>query len=81
MAQGVSSTLVADGLTLLDERRGMIYHLNYTAATALAALLDSGREAAVTALCGRYAVPAETAHHDVTRFLDELRARRLVVSS
>ncbi|MGH3888434.1 MAG: PqqD family peptide modification chaperone [Pseudonocardiaceae bacterium] len=68
-----------DGLTLLDERRGMIYHLNHTGAAALSALLGSGVEAAVTALCARYAVTAETARRDITRLLDELLAHRLVV--
>jgi hypothetical protein len=81
MAQGVSSTSVDDGLTLLDERCGMIYHLNHTGAAALSTLLDSGHEAAVTALCARYAIAVETARRDVTRLLDELLAHRLVVAS
>ncbi|MBV9143200.1 MAG: PqqD family protein [Pseudonocardiales bacterium] len=68
-----------DGLTLLDERRGMIYHLNHTGAAALLALLNSGIEAAVTALCARYAVTAQTARRDITRLLDELLVHRLVV--
>lgn len=79
LAHGVSNTAVDDGLTLLDERRGMIYHLNHTGAAALSALLGSGVEAAVTALCARYAVTAETARRDITRLLDELLAHRLVV--
>jgi hypothetical protein len=81
LAHGVSSTSVADGLTLLDERRGMIYHLNRTGAVALLALLDGGGEAAVAALCTRYATTAETARRDVTRLLNALLAYRLVVTS
>jgi Coenzyme PQQ synthesis protein D (PqqD) len=54
---------VADSLTLLDERRGVIYHLNQTGAVVLSALLDGGGEAA---LCARYATTAETARRDVT---------------
>jgi hypothetical protein len=73
------NTLVDDGLTLLDERRGMIYHLNHTGAATLSALLNSGVEAAVTALCARYAVTAQTARRDVTRLLDELLSHSLVV--
>ncbi len=81
LARGVWSTRVEDGLTLLDERCGVIYHLNQTGAVALAALLDGGTEAAVAALCARYATAAQTAHHDVTQLLDTLLARRLVVAS
>lgn len=72
---------MVDGLTLLDERRGMIYHLNQTGTVALAALLDAGTEAAVAALCARYATTAQTAHRDVILLLDTLCARRLVVTS
>jgi Coenzyme PQQ synthesis protein D (PqqD) len=81
LARGVSSTPVEEGLTLLDERHGMIYHLNPTGAVALTALLDGGTEVAVAALCARYATTAPTAHHDVTELLDRLLACRLVVAS
>lgn len=70
---------MADGLTLLDERRGVIYHLNQTGAVVLSALLDGGGGAAEAALCARYATTAETARRDVTQFLDALRTHRLVV--
>lgn len=72
---------MADGLTLLDERRGMIYHLNQTGAVVLAALLDGGAVAAVAALCVRYATTVQIAQRDVTRLLDVLLAHRLVVTS
>ncbi|MGH3794597.1 MAG: PqqD family peptide modification chaperone [Pseudonocardiaceae bacterium] len=78
LAEAVSSTSVADGLVLLDERRGMIYHLNHSGAATMSALLTDGYEAAVTVLCARYAITADTARRDVTRLIDELRARRLV---
>jgi Coenzyme PQQ synthesis protein D (PqqD) len=81
LAQAVSSTVVVDGLALLDERRGTIYHLNHTGTVALSALIDGGCEAAVTALCSRYVITEDTARRDVTRLLDELRARHLVVTS
>ncbi|MGB6165700.1 MAG: PqqD family peptide modification chaperone [Pseudonocardiaceae bacterium] len=81
LVRAVSSTVVTDGLALLDERRGTIYHLNHTATAALSALIDGGYEAAVTALCRRYAITEDTARRDVTRFLDELRACRLVITS
>lgn len=81
LLRAVSSTVVADGIVLLDERRGTIYHLNHTGAVALSALIDGGYEAAVTALGSRYAITEDTARHDVTRLLDELRARHLVVTS
>lgn len=81
LARAVSATVVADGTALLDERRGMIYHLNHTGAAALSALLDGGYEAAVTALCARYAISADAARCDVTRLLDELHARHLVTIS
>lgn len=68
-----------DGLTLLDERRGMVYHLNHTGAATLSALLGSGVETAVSALRARYDVTAETARRDVTRLLHELLAHHLVV--
>lgn len=42
LAQAVSSTVVTDGLALLDDRRGTIYHLNHTATVALSALIDGG---------------------------------------
>ena len=48
LVRAVSSTAVADGLVLLDERRGTIYHLNHTGTVALSALIDSGYEAAVS---------------------------------
>ncbi len=70
---------MADGLTLLDERRGVIYHLNQTGAVVLSALLDGGGEAAEAALCARYATTTEIARRDVTQFLDALCAHRLVV--
>lgn len=79
MAHGVSSASVDDGLTLLDEQRGMIYHLNHTGAATLSALLGSGVETAVSALCARYDVTAETARRDVTSLLDELLAHHVVV--
>ena len=79
LAQGVSSTSVADGLTLLDECRGVVYHLNQPGAVVLSALLDGGGEAAEAALCARYATTAETARRDVTQFLDALRAHSLMV--
>lgn len=72
---------MADGLTLLDERRGMIHHLNHSGALVLAALLDGGTEAAVAALCARYATTAQIAHRDVTQLRDALLAHRLVVTS
>jgi DeoR/GlpR family transcriptional regulator of sugar metabolism len=72
---------VADGQTLLDERRGMIYHLNQTGAVVLSALLDGGGEAAVAAVCARYATTAETARRDVAQLLDTLLAHRLVIAS
>lgn len=81
LAQGVSSTSVDDALMLLDERGGMIYHLNHAGTAALPALLDRGVEAAVTVLCARYSLTAEIARRDVTRLLDELLAHRLVVTS
>ena len=68
-----------DGLTLLDERGGMVYHLNHTGAVVLPALLGSGVEAAATVLCARYFVTAKIARRDVTRLLDELLALGLVV--
>ncbi len=77
----MSSTPVGDGLTLLDERRGMIYHLNQTGAVALTALLDGGTEAAVAAVCARYATTAQTAHRDVSQLVDTLLGRRLVIAS
>jgi len=69
---------VADGLALLDERLGMIYHLNHAGVVVLSALLDGGGEAAEAALCARYAITADTARRDVARLLDALRAHRLV---
>ena len=81
LARAVSATAVADGTALLDERRGLIYHLNHTGATVLSALLDGGGDAAVTALCARYAVSADAAQCDVTRLLDELHAHHLVTIS
>jgi len=81
LARAVSSTVVTDGLALLDERHGTIYHLNHTGTVALSALIDGGYGAAVTALGSRYAITEDTARHDVTQLLDELRARRLVVTS
>ncbi|AUS78889.1 PqqD family protein [Actinoalloteichus sp. AHMU CJ021] len=80
LARRVTSTPVGDGLTLLDERRGVVYHLNETGAIALSALLRDGHESAVTALCTRYATTAAVVQHDVTRLLDTLLARRLVVN-
>lgn len=81
LTQTVSSTAVADGLVLLDERHGTIYHLNHTGTVALSALVDGGCEAAVTALRSRYAITEDTARRDITRLLDELRARRLAITS
>jgi hypothetical protein len=72
---------VADGLTLLDEHRGMIYHLNQTGAVILAALLADGAEAAVAMLCARYTTTAYTAERDVVKLLDSLVAHRLVIRS
>ncbi|MGH3852673.1 MAG: PqqD family peptide modification chaperone [Pseudonocardiaceae bacterium] len=72
---------MADGLTLLDERRGMIYHLNQTGALVLSELLDGGGEATVAALCARYAVTSMAARRDVAQLLDALLAHRLVVVS
>jgi Coenzyme PQQ synthesis protein D (PqqD) len=72
---------VEDGLTLLDERRGLIYHLNHTGAAALSALVEGSCEAAVTALCARYSIDADTASRDVNELLDQLLAYRLVVAS
>lgn len=77
----VSSTAAADGLVLLDERRGMIYHLNHTGTVALSVLVDGGFEAAVTALCSRYAITEDSARRDITRLLDELCVHRLVIIS
>ncbi|MBB5921684.1 hypothetical protein FHR81_002724 [Actinoalloteichus hoggarensis] len=79
LAKGVSSTPVVDGLTLLDERSGMIYHLNHTGFLALTALLDGGTEAATAALCARYATTAQDARDDVVHLLATLEARRLVI--
>lgn len=81
LTQTVSSTAVTDGLVLLDEHRGTIYHLNHTGTVVLSALFDGGYEAAVTALCSRYAIAEDTARRDVTRLLDELCGRSLVVTS
>lgn len=81
LALAVSSTQVADGTVLLDERCGMIYHLNHTGAVALSALLDGGYEAAVIALCARYTITAGIARRDLTRLLAELLAHRLVTTS
>lgn len=81
LARVVSITVVADGTALLDERRGMIYHLNHTGSAALSELLDGGYEATVTALCTRYTISVDTARRDVTRLLDELQACHLVTIS
>lgn len=81
LAPAVSSTRVADGTVLLDERRGIIYHLNHTGATALSVLLDGGYEAAVIVLCARYTITAGIARRDLTRLLAELLAHRLVTIS
>ncbi|MGQ0775674.1 MAG: PqqD family peptide modification chaperone [Pseudonocardiales bacterium] len=72
---------MADGTVLLDERRGIVYHLNRTGATALSLLLDGGYEATVVVLCARYTITPGIARRDLTRLLAELLARRLVTTS
>lgn len=71
--------MVSDGMTILHNRSGMIYHLNRSGAVVLAALLDGGIEAATATLCAQYTTSAQTAHADVTQLLDALLAHRLVV--
>ncbi|MGH3830342.1 MAG: lasso peptide biosynthesis PqqD family chaperone [Pseudonocardiaceae bacterium] len=71
---------VDDGLTLLDIRRGTLYHLNRTGAVILAALIDDGGtvESAVTTLVDRYGIGEHQARADMTALVDNLRARGLV---
>lgn len=81
LAPAISSTQMADGVVLLDERRGIIYHLNHTGATALSLLLDSGYKDTVISLCTRYAIPTGIARRDLTRLLADLLAHQLVITS
>jgi hypothetical protein len=73
---------VDDGLTLLERRRGALYHLNHTGALILAALIDDGGtvESAVTILVDRYSIGEDRARTDVIALIENLRVRGLVTS-
>ncbi len=73
---------VDDGLTLVDNRRGTLYHLNHTGAVILATLIDGGGtvESAIAAMVNRYRIDEVRARADITALVHNLRARGLVIS-
>ncbi|MGA4837530.1 lasso peptide biosynthesis PqqD family chaperone [Streptomyces sp. G45] len=67
------------GMALLDQRDGVYWTLNPTAAHVLSCLLE-GRSPGETAraLTGEYDVSTDVAEKDVARIVDELRSAQLV---
>lgn len=82
LARTVVTAPVDDGLTLLDNRRGTLYHLNRTGAGILTALLNDGGtiKSVIATLVDRYGIDEDQARADVTALVDNLRARGLVTS-
>ncbi|MGH3697049.1 MAG: HPr-rel-A system PqqD family peptide chaperone [Pseudonocardiaceae bacterium] len=73
---------VDDGLILVDNRHGTVYHLNRTGAVILAALTDTGGtiESAIATMVDRYRIDKDQARADVIALVYDLRARGLVIS-
>lgn len=78
LRRAVVIATVADGLVLVDERRGRTVHVNATAAVMLRALLDEGFDAAVTEATGRFPVAEDIARRDVTGLIADLVQRKLL---
>lgn len=82
LARAVVTAPVDDGLTLVDNRRGTLYHLNRTGAVILTALINDGGtiESAIVTLVDRYGIDETRARADVTAVVEDLRTHRLVTS-
>lgn len=84
LAVGVRATPAEDGVALLDNRSGVLYHLNRSAAVVLAALVNSTADEdgalgiAASALAERYRIPYSQARADATALLDDLSSRGLL---
>ncbi len=84
LGRTVRATPVDDGMTLLDVRRGKLYHVNSAGAVILTALADATDDeaaigVAVAALTARYAISEGRARADIAALLDRLRDRGLLV--
>ena len=79
----VRSSYNQDGAVVLDIRSNRIFNFNQ-AGSALLQVLSSGAASSVVlsqALAERYGIAADAADRDVSEFLDQLQAYRLVEST
>ncbi|MBF6174619.1 lasso peptide biosynthesis PqqD family chaperone [Nocardia blacklockiae] len=76
---GVSLAETDDGITLLDEKSGIYWGLNGSAAVALRELAATGSlAAAAAAVAAKYDVGTPDAERDIRALLDELRSAALL---
>ena len=66
---------------LMDLVNGEVLGLNPVGSLVWSLLADHDEDAIVGAVCGRFAVEAEQARHDVRDFLGLLHAKRLVTEA
>lgn len=80
LAAAVRTATVDDGMTLLDSRRGTLFHLTPSGAVVVEALAehDATVDMAVEALTNQYGISEDRARADVLSLVNDLRSRGLV---
>lgn len=80
LADTVHAAAVDDGMTLLDSRRGTLFHLSQSGSVVMIALAedDANLDTAIEALTSRYGIGQDQARADVIGLVNELRSRGLL---
>lgn len=80
LADTVHTATVDDGMTLLDTRRGTLFHLTPSGAVILTALAEDGAslDTAIEALTRKYGIGQDQAQADVIGLVSELHSRGLM---
>lgn len=70
LVRTVITAPVDDGMTLLEKRRGTLYHLNRSGVVILTALIQAGGtvESAIAALVDQYGIGEDQAYPVLSRF-------------
>lgn len=80
LASTVHTAPVDDGMTLLDSRRGTLFHLTPSGAVIIDALAEDGAtfDTAIEALTSQYDIGEDRARADVVGLVNDLRSRGLM---